>query len=76
MASRPRYPPTRRTAEGEWEVYYLAHWVPGVEPYPSFRHLMEEERRRSLEPVDPKSLSRPAPSTLRTLWRVLRRGPS
>lgn len=67
--------PGRRTADNEWEAYYLAHWVPGVERYPSFRHLMEEERRRSLEPVDPGSLTRPAPSAFRTFLQILRGTP-
>jgi SMI1 / KNR4 family (SUKH-1) len=64
--------PRRRGPDGEWAAYYLAHWVPGVEPYSSFRQLMEEERRRTLVPIDSASVTKPPPSGIRTLWEVLR----
>lgn len=28
---------------GEWEAWYLAHWLPGAVRYPSFWHLMNDE---------------------------------
>jgi hypothetical protein len=37
--------PARRHGE-EWEAVHLAHWSPGAESFPSFRHLLVEERRR------------------------------
>ena len=44
-------------AEGEWEAFYFAHWIPGVNRYPSFRALMEDEMK-NWEPPDA-----PAPMT-------------
>jgi hypothetical protein len=35
-------------ADGEWEAWFFAHWVPGAEPYPSFRSLVEELRARQV----------------------------
>ncbi|MFE9558817.1 hypothetical protein ACFYMW_37330 [Streptomyces sp. NPDC006692] len=31
------------TPDGEWEAWYLAHWLPGAVRYPSFWHLMNSE---------------------------------
>ncbi|MFD4863366.1 SMI1/KNR4 family protein [Streptomyces atratus] len=31
------------TADGEWEAWYLAHWLPGVVRYRSFWDLMNDE---------------------------------
>jgi cell wall assembly regulator SMI1 len=31
------------TPEGEWEAWFFANWVPGVERYRSFREYMEHE---------------------------------
>jgi cell wall assembly regulator SMI1 len=31
------------TPEGEWEAWFLANWLPGVERYRSFREYMEHE---------------------------------
>ena len=33
------------TAEGEWEAWFFANWLPGATRYPSFRELMEAEYR-------------------------------
>jgi hypothetical protein len=35
--------------DGEWEAWFFAHWVPGAEPYPSFRALVEELRARQVQ---------------------------
>jgi HEAT repeat protein len=35
--------PAAVTEDGEWEAWLLAHWIPGVERYPSFAHLMLAE---------------------------------
>jgi hypothetical protein len=29
--------PEVTSADGEWEAFYFAHWLPGVRRYPSFR---------------------------------------
>jgi hypothetical protein len=34
--------------DGEWEAWFFAHWVPGAEPYPSFRSLVEELHARQV----------------------------
>ena len=54
-------------AEGEWEAFYFAHWVPGVNRYPSFRALMLAEQASWLAPEPP-----PPPSQLKTFWEALR----
>jgi hypothetical protein len=33
---------------GEWEAWFMAHWVPGSERYPSFWELMNAEHRSFL----------------------------
>jgi hypothetical protein len=33
---------------------------------------MEEERRRSLEPIDLASVTKPPPSVIRAIWEILR----
>jgi hypothetical protein len=63
--------PRRSGRDGEWDAYYLAHWVPGIERYASFRQLMEAERAGSIESDDPEA-GQPPPSVLRTLWDVIR----
>ena len=35
--------------EGEWEAWFFAHWVPGAEPYSSFRGLLEETYSRFVD---------------------------
>ncbi|MEU1599644.1 SMI1/KNR4 family protein [Streptomyces sp. NPDC005708] len=34
------------TAEGEWEAWFVAHWLPGAVRYQSFWDLMDDEYRR------------------------------
>ncbi|MGI5136585.1 MULTISPECIES: SMI1/KNR4 family protein [unclassified Streptomyces] len=34
------------TAEGEWEAWFVAHWLPGAVRYQSFWDLMNDEYRR------------------------------
>ena len=53
-------------AAGEWEAFYFADWVPGADRYPSFRALMEAERRKQVAPP-PRPRSR-----LATWWSILR----
>lgn len=36
-------------ADGEWEAWFFADWLPGADRYPSFQALMEAEYRNSLE---------------------------
>ncbi|MER6977287.1 hypothetical protein [Streptomyces carpinensis] len=31
------------TSDGEWEAWYLAHWLPGAVRYRSFWDLMNDE---------------------------------
>ncbi|HEX3050762.1 MAG TPA: SMI1/KNR4 family protein [Aggregatilineaceae bacterium] len=33
----------RVSADGEWEAYYYAHWLPGARRYDSFWHLMQAQ---------------------------------
>jgi hypothetical protein len=54
-------------AEGEWEAFYFAHWVPGADRYPSFRALMENELKSRTAPPPP-----PPPSGIRKWWDILR----
>ena len=60
-------------AEGEWEAFYFAHWIPGVNRYSSFRALMEDEMKNWEPPDSPPS---PAPRTthsnVKTWWEALR----
>jgi hypothetical protein len=35
--------PCAVTEDGEWEAWFMAHWVPGVERHPSYAHLMLHE---------------------------------
>jgi hypothetical protein len=56
-------------ADGEWEAFFFAHWVPGVQRYPSFRALMEAERENWTPPSAPPA---PRPSRWRTCWSTLR----
>ncbi|MFJ2883314.1 SMI1/KNR4 family protein [Streptomyces sp. NPDC086796] len=37
--------PHVRTPDGEWEAWYLAHWLPGAVRYRSFWDLMNDEYR-------------------------------
>ncbi len=54
-------------ADGEWAALYFAHWVPGIDRYPSFRALMEHERATLAAPPPP-----PAPSRWWTTLDALR----
>ena len=66
--------PASRGPDGEWEAYFLADWVPGVDRYPSFFELMQAQRAMytdrgsSGERVPP-----PPPSVWRFLWDAIRR---
>jgi hypothetical protein len=40
-------------ADGECEAWFFAHWVPGVERFPSFRALMQFELDKLLTPPPP-----------------------
>jgi hypothetical protein len=57
---------------GEWEAFYFAHWIPGVNRYPSFRALMEDERTNwsAPEPRADEPASRPSPA--RSYWETLK----
>ncbi|MEV4799331.1 SMI1/KNR4 family protein [Nonomuraea sp. NPDC049421] len=39
--------PRVRTAEGEWEAWFHAPWLPGANRYRTFLDLMEDEHRRA-----------------------------
>jgi hypothetical protein len=69
--------PASRGPDGEWEAYVLAHWIPGVDRYPSFMHLMQAQRRMHVDRPSQDELGpRPAPSAWRVLWDALRNRPS
>jgi hypothetical protein len=50
--------PKVTSADGEWEAFYFAHWLPGVRRYPSFRALMQTELEDLLAPAPPMPLRR------------------
>jgi hypothetical protein len=54
-------------ADGEWEAFYFAHWVPGVHRHPSFRALMLAEQESWLAPPPP-----PPPPPWKTYWDAVR----
>lgn len=54
-------------ADGEWEAFYFAHWVPGADRYPSFRALMERELRTLTTPPPP-----PPPSQAKTILNLVK----
>jgi hypothetical protein len=64
--------PTRSSSDGEWDAYFFASWVPGVDRYPSFLALMEAKRDELVNPPPAEALARPAPSVWRVLWDVVR----
>lgn len=37
------------SADGEWEAWFFAHWVPGAEEFGSFRQLVEELHARFVD---------------------------
>jgi hypothetical protein len=55
------------SAEGEWEAFFFAHWVPGVRRFPSFWAMMEAELDDLLAPAPP-----PPPSPLQTFVDTVR----
>jgi hypothetical protein len=55
------------SADGEWEAFYFAHWVPGVNKFPSFRALMQSELETLRAPAPP-----PPHGRLRTLIDAIR----
>ncbi len=59
--------PQSVNAEGEWEAWYFAHWVPGVDRFPSFRALMQSELDKLLAPPPP-----PPPGRAKTFVDVVR----
>jgi hypothetical protein len=40
------------TAEGEWEAWFFAHWLPGATRYRSFLDLMQSEHGSLLEEIN------------------------
>ena len=67
--------PQVTSADGEWEAFFFAHWVPGVRRFPSFGALMQAELENLLAPAPP-----PPPGRLHTFvdavrW-IFRRAPS
>jgi hypothetical protein len=59
--------PLSVNAEGEWEAWYFAHWVPGADRFPSFRALMQAELDKLLAPPPP-----PPPGRAKTFVDVVR----
>ena len=59
--------PRVTSADGEWEAFFFAHWVPGVRRFPSFWALMQAEREDLLAPAPP-----PPPGRLQTFLDAVR----
>jgi hypothetical protein len=63
--------PRVTTADGEWEAFFFAHWVPGVRRFPSFWALMEAELQDLLAaaPPPPPSQAQTFMDTVRSIFR-------
>lgn len=59
--------PRSVNADGEWEAWFFAHWVPGIDRFPSFRALMQAELDKLLAPPLP-----PPPGRAKTFVDVVR----
>jgi hypothetical protein len=65
--------PASRGPDGEWEAYFLADWVPGVDRYPSFFELMQAQRTMYADRDDAADgVQRPPASVWRLLWNAIR----
>lgn len=64
--------PTGHAEDGEWDAYFFASWVPGVERYPSFHALMEGKRDHLVNPPGLEDLGGPTPSVWRLMWDAVR----
>ncbi len=53
--------PRIQTADGEWEAWFMANWVPGEEAYASFWELMEKTLKSNLDLRNPPALGDLAP---------------
>ena len=60
--------------DGEWEAFYFAHWIPGVNRYPSFSAMMEDEMTNWESPDAPMTAAPKAAthSDVKTWWNALR----
>lgn len=59
--------PRSVNADGEWEAWFFAHWIPGADRFPSFRTLMQSERDKLLAPPPP-----PPPGRAKTFVDIVR----
>ena len=67
--------PEVTSADGEWEAFYFAHWLPGVRRYPSFQALMQAELEDLLAPAPPSPSRRPWTFLDAVRW-IFRRDPT
>ncbi len=74
--------PKAVTADGEWEAWFFANWVPGALRFPSFEHLMVHEYRAFLQtqklpiPTDFPVLPIPSPDAPRTAIKIIKPKPA
>jgi hypothetical protein len=59
------------SADGEWEAFYFAHWIPGADRFPSFWELMQREQETFRAPKPPPRA--PGISMLDALKWIFRR---